>query len=90
MALATIRNLGLCPCPRCTIRLDRVHNLGMRTDRKHRVTKARIDNETLHKNVAKARHAIYVENRPVDATVVEDLLKEESYIPTRVSLFPKT
>lgn len=76
--------MGYCPCPRCAIRLDCVHNLGMKNDRKHRITKARIDNAALRNSVAKARQAIYMDNRPVDSTPVEALLKEESYVPTRV------
>lgn len=84
MALATVRNMGLCLCPRCTIRTDRVHNLGMKNDRKHRISKARVDNDIRRKRVDKACDAIYTLNRPVDCTLAENELKEESYIPTKV------
>ena len=41
--LASIRNLGQCPCPRCLIPLDLVHNLGMPRDMMQQVSKARVD-----------------------------------------------
>jgi hypothetical protein len=66
------------------IRTEQIPNLGMKNDRKHCITKARIDNDTCRANVDKARQAIYVKNRPVDSDPVEDLLKEESYVPTKV------
>lgn len=82
--LATVRNKGISPCPRCTIRLDRVHNLGMKNDRKHRITKARVDNDKRRSKIVEARKAIYVDNLPVNSGPVEKSLKDESYVPTRV------
>lgn len=84
VALATVRNKGYCLCPQCTIHTDRVHNLGMKRDRKDRVSKTRKDTTDLHVRVEKARDAIYMLNRPVDSSLVEKELKDESYIPTRV------
>ncbi|KIM57899.1 hypothetical protein SCLCIDRAFT_28530 [Scleroderma citrinum Foug A] len=41
--LASIRNLGQCPCPRCTIPMSHVHNLGMSQDMKEWNTLAHVD-----------------------------------------------
>jgi hypothetical protein len=38
--LASIRNLGCCPCLRCLIPLDRVPNMGMRRDMAQRMSLA--------------------------------------------------
>src|SRR5262245_26895967 len=53
--LATIRNLGRCPCPRCLIPMSRVHNMGKVLDMKQRKTLARIDDEARRDKVSKAR-----------------------------------
>lgn len=42
--LAGIRNLGRCPCPRCLIPMDRVHNMGRPRDMMQRKSLVRIDN----------------------------------------------
>lgn len=82
--IATIRNLGNCPCPRCLIPLDRVHNLGMARDRTQRVTLARIDDNQRRSKVSGARRIIYEENLQVNCSAVENLLKETSLVPTTV------
>lgn len=84
VVLATVRNLGGCPCPRCLIPLERVHNLGMKNDRKQRKTLARIDNQHRRDLIEDARKIIYDLNRPVSCKKVENILKEHSYVPTEV------
>ena len=82
--IASIRNLGNCPCPRCLIPLNRVHNLGMARDRTQRVTLARVDNSQRRNKISTARTLIYEKNLQVNCTAVEDLLKEMSLVPTTV------
>lgn len=84
---ASIRNLGDCPCPRCLVRLENVHQLGMKSDRKHRKTKARIDGPDRRDLIDSARDIIYDMARPVNADRVENLLKNKSYVPTNVCHF---
>ena len=82
--LATIRQLGRCPCPRCLIPLDRVANMGMPRDMKQRITLARVDDVKRRNRVEAAREAIYVKNYGVDSQPVKNLLQEDSLVPTVV------
>ena len=84
--LASIRNLGLCPCPRCLIPLSRAHCFGMARDTAQRTAMARIDNKTRQNNVYAARRLIYEKQYRVNAAAIEDLLKKESIVPTAVRL----
>lgn len=84
--LATIRNLGDCPCPRCLIPKRDIYKVGTVVDREHRKTKARTDDEARRRRVDLARGFVYGEQQvPVNGVAVENLLKERSEVPTRVS-----
>src|ERR1700676_583139 len=85
--IASIRNLGRCPCPRCLIPLDRVANMGMRRDMAQRRTLAQIDDVKRRNRVETAREKIYEKGYVVDSKAVEALLQEESLVPTAVSAF---
>jgi hypothetical protein len=82
--IATIRNLGSCPCPRCCIPMSRVPNLGMVLDMKQRSTLARVDDNRRIRLVRAARNIIYNLNKPVYGSAVDALLKGESLVPTSV------
>ena len=82
--LASIRNLGACPCPRCLIPLSRVHNLGMARDIAQRTTLARIDDNSRCGKVVAARRLIYEKQYQVNSAAVEVLLKDQSLVPTTV------
>ena len=86
--LATIRDLGRCPCPRCLVQLSQVHNMGTIRDMKLRDTKARIDDDGRRRKVDIAREIIYKKNYAVDSEWVEVHLQEQSLVPTLVSGFP--
>jgi hypothetical protein len=47
---------------------------------------ARVDDTGRRRRVGDAREAIYVGNSAVDGTAVEILLKEDSLVPTAVSV----
>lgn len=79
-----IRNLGLCPCPRCVIPMDRVPNMGRPRDMKQRKTLARIDDITWRNRITAAREIIYKKNKAVNASAVERLLLEHSVVPSMV------
>jgi len=83
--LASIRDKGHCPCPRCLIPLSRVPNMGMPQDMKERVTLARVDDEERRRKIGIARDIIYEKNYAVDNANVEALLKNQSLVPTSVS-----
>jgi hypothetical protein len=82
--IASIRNLGRCPCPRCLIPLDRVANMGMRRDMAQRGTLARMDDVKRRARIETAREKIYEKGYVVDSRAVEDLLQEDSLVPTAV------
>ena len=84
--LASIRNLGRCPCPRCLIPLDCVANMGRPRDMSQRVTLARVDDANRRHRVAAAREIIYEKNHAVNSTAVEKLLRENSLVPTAVCI----
>ncbi|KAI0071488.1 hypothetical protein K474DRAFT_1606873 [Panus rudis PR-1116 ss-1] len=77
--LASIRNLGACPCPRCTIRKDKIPEVGMKRDDARRVTEQRIHGHTYNWDMNRAREHIYHNGRGVKSTVVENLLSKFSY-----------
>ena len=61
--------------------------MGMRRDMKQRVSLAWAD-DVKWRNLIRAVHeAIYSKNYAVDSSVVENLLQEESLVPTAVGVF---
>lgn len=83
--LASTRNRGSCPCPRCLIPIDRIQNLGMPHDRQQRLALQRVDDERRQFLIANARRLIYEKNYAVDSKSLNKLLAEESLVPTSVS-----
>ncbi|KAF9031054.1 hypothetical protein BJ165DRAFT_1310498, partial [Panaeolus papilionaceus] len=77
--LATIRDKGLCPCPRCLVRMQNLDQLGMADDRKTRSEMPRVHHIT---QVKKARAFIYKQAKPINGSNVEALLKDFSGVPT--------
>jgi hypothetical protein len=82
--IATIRNLGCCPCPRCLIPIYQVQNLGMARDMRQRETMAREDNIRRRNLVDAARRVIYEKNFRVYSAGVENMLRDTSLVPTVV------
>lgn len=83
--IATVRNLGGCPCPRCLIPKNRIQNMGMPQDRQQRQTLSRSD-EKRRMLVNDARSLIYEHNYAVGSAAVEHILKPQSWVPTSVRL----
>lgn len=84
--MTTIRSMGNCPCPRCTIKLSDVYLIGTKTDRKQRTKLQRVDDEKRQDAIRRSRQAIYKLNDPVDSAYVERQLKDSSLVPTSVRL----
>lgn len=84
--MASIRNLGDCPCPRCKIKLSKVHNFGMPMDRIQRRTQARTDDSARREKVEKAQGLIYQGGHIINSAEIERQLKSESLVPTGVSV----
>ncbi|KAJ3709521.1 hypothetical protein C8R42DRAFT_649336 [Lentinula raphanica] len=75
--LATIRDKGLCPCPRCFIPKSHLNRLGV--DLRFRISQTRT---FLINKVNQARRLIYTAGAAIGGKYVQDLLKESSSVPT--------
>lgn len=80
--IATIRNLGICLCPRCLIFRHQIRKLGTKADTKLRSLQRRVDNEARRSLVTKSRIFIYERRQNVVSTWVEATLRQESLVPT--------
>ena len=79
--LATIRDNGLFPCPRCLVSKSALHMLGCPDDIATRIGKTRTFLAGL---VKKARKLIYKDAKAINGKKVDDLLKDFSGVPTVV------
>lgn len=82
--IANIRNLGSCPCPRCLIPKNHLHNLATKKDIVQRRILTRRDTKERRLKVTTSRQLIYDKGYVVGTPQVEALLKEESLVPTMV------
>ena len=82
MLLATIRDKGLCPCPRCLVSKSNLDRLGLRRDVTVRIKQLRT---YVAGKVSHTRRAIYKLAKPLSGSAVENLLKAFSGVPTEVS-----
>jgi hypothetical protein len=82
--IATIKDMGWCPCPRCLTPKSSFGLLGLATDMAKRFNNLRSYART---GVMKAREFIYQSGNTVDGAKVDDALGEGSWVPVLVSLF---
>jgi hypothetical protein len=80
----SIRNRGICPCPRCLITKTELSQFGTQLDMDKRTTLARVDNRAERYDIENARRKIYQGKFCVNTQFVEDLLKGKSRVPTLV------
>ena len=83
--MATIRNLGACPCPRCELPKAQIPQVGTIPDDARRTRLKRTNGTSLSRNIYNARDAIYRFGKSIKSKVVEDILSPLSYVPTSVS-----
>ena len=85
--LATIRNLGKCPCPRCLILKEQIPKMGTVWDMQQRGAKTdRVSNIHLWQTVDGACKAIYPYGKGVKSASMGGWLVDKSYVPTAVSI----
>ena len=84
--LATIRNLGSFPCPRCLIPKEKIPEVGTKNDDRRRERDQRVANDNLFSDIKLARTWIYNEGLLVKSAAVERLLSPTSLVPTLVCL----
>jgi hypothetical protein len=82
--IATIKDMGSCPCPRCFVPKASFDLLGLFRDMRDRLANIRTYCLT---EVIKARGFIYKLGNTVDGSKVQTTLGEGSWVPTVVSAF---
>ncbi|KAG8945266.1 hypothetical protein FRC04_001106 [Tulasnella sp. 424] len=80
--IATIRNLGNCPCPLCLVHRDNIHLLGTTQDQQTRSDQERIDDEDRRRRVTLARNIIYQQGYAPGNEHSENFLKKDSLVAT--------
>jgi len=80
--LATIRDNGLCPCPRCLMPKSKLDQMGRHWDFRFRLREAR---RYLSDKVQQARRIVYKLGQAVAGAGVDGVLKATSSVPTVVS-----
>ena len=85
--LASIWNLGRCPCPHCLIPLVHVLNMGMCHDMAQCMSLTRVDNLEWHRCIKAAWEIIYLKNYRTNSKAVEDLLQQDSLVLTAASVY---
>jgi len=80
--IATIKDMGLCLCPRCLTPKKMFSSLGLVKDMKSRLTNLRV---YAMSKVIQARDFIYRCGNTVDGAKIEHTLGEGSWVPILVS-----
>ena len=82
--IATIRDFGLYPCPRCLIQKEDISKIGTDDDRRAREELRRSDTVERRDRVEQARENLYVHGYALTGDYVDGFLKEGSMVPTKV------
>lgn len=80
--MATVRDRGACPCPRCLITKEKLDKLGQKLDMTSRITQART---YLSEVITTTRNAIYNRGFVITSSRVSHVMKSLSLVPTLVS-----
>ena len=83
--IATIKNKGKCPCPHCLIPKEWFPNLGSCQNQQQHSMLARVDDNSRWAKVEGSRRLIYEKHYALDGKAVNELLKDQSLVPTMVS-----
>lgn len=83
--VATIRDLGTCPCPFCLVTIDDIPQLGQAVDQRTRVDKKRRESDKRIQNVESARKIIYNHGYAPGNDRSDFFLKDESLVATEAS-----
>lgn len=85
--IATIKNMGRCPCPRCKVKLADVQHLGKVADTQTREDRRESTRKGI-RDIKKARKAVFAGFK-VTGSQIEKLLGDGSRIPIHVSVAAK-
>jgi hypothetical protein len=82
--IATIRDFGLYPCPRCLVAKDEIFKIGREDDRRTREESRRTDSIERQGRVEEARKNLYQNGYALSGDHVDGALKNGSLVPTKV------
>lgn len=82
--IATIRDYGLFPCPRCLIPKDEIFKIGRDDDRRAREELRRADTVERQGRVERVRTDLYENGYAFSGDHVDGALKDGSLVPTKV------
>ena len=82
--LATIRNMGKCPCPCCLMDKSLFKHVGTVNDMKFHKNNPRVDSIERQSKVKKAWLLVYSKGKKVDSKPIDSLLLSQSMVPTQV------
>ena len=82
--IATIRDLGMFPCPRCLVPKDEIYKIGTDVDRCRREESQRTDSIERQDRIKQARKNLYENGYALSAECVDGMLKDGSLVPTKV------
>ncbi|KZP09584.1 hypothetical protein FIBSPDRAFT_759740, partial [Athelia psychrophila] len=80
--IASIRDKGQCPCPRCLTPFSEVEKMGTPEDTERRLQLTRVADEDHRSKIKRARDLIFKKNHAVSSDEVENLLQPTSLTPT--------
>ena len=83
--LLCTRFLRECPCPRCLVKKVNVPQMGKPSDMLMHRTEIRTNDKAYQALIEKAHWLIFKDGKNVTSKKVNNLLKEQSLVPTRVS-----
>lgn len=84
--IATIKDMGSCPCPRCCVKKAELRDAGLPEDRQQRSEGARRDNTDYRSVVAEARRRVYQDGLVTNSKAQSDAFNARSWVPTTVHL----
>ncbi|KAF7374197.1 GLOBIN domain-containing protein [Mycena sanguinolenta] len=79
--LATIKNFGGCPCPRCFIEKEKISDMGTKADMRRRLN-TRKDTSSWRETIQRVRTWIFDKGYLITGAAVNRLLKPQSWVPT--------
>lgn len=82
--IATIKDKGRCPCPRCIVATDNLQFMGQEGDSAFRKEHARENNSEYQALVHDAREAIYSRGYVVNSEALHEAFRAQSWVPTIV------
>ncbi|KIJ47640.1 hypothetical protein M422DRAFT_163661 [Sphaerobolus stellatus SS14] len=83
MLMLSLRDKGLCVCPRCLVPRDQIHEMGMKRDQQCQSTLKREDNYGTRQDIGSARSKMYgPRGLRVDSNPIDNILKPTSRVPT--------